>query len=220
MRDKNIRPVAGKPLITHTIEQAFRWGKGTHVVVSTDSPAIAEVAKGCGAEVPFSRPAELSGDESPKIPVIRHALRESERIFGKEFSVVVDLDATAPLRHISDIEGCFQKFLTVKPLTLFSVVRAHRNPYFNMVEENGEGLVSLCKSLPGVHRRQDAPQVYDMNASIYVYAREYLLDEGRKGPLSERSAVYVMEDVSGFDIDREIDLKFIDILLREGLYTP
>lgn len=216
VKNKNIRPLMGKPLIAYTIEQALRWGRGTDIIVSTDSPDIAAVAKSCGAKIPFLRPAELARDETPKVPVIRHALKECETIFGKQYSLVIDLDPTAPIRKKEDLEKCYEKFLNIWPETLFSVVHAHKNPYFNMVEEDGSGFVQLCKKpKAGVHRRQDAPPVYNMNASIYFYQREFLLNESNSAPLSGRSVVHVMDENSAYDIDREIDFKFLEFLAKE-----
>lgn len=218
IKNKNIRPLLGKPLIGYTIEQAKKWGKAADIVVSTDSQEIAEAAKRLGAKVPFMRPSELADDASPKVPVIRHALETCEGIFKRRYEFVVDLDPTAPIRSAADIENSYRLFCERGPLTLFSVVKAHKNPYFNMVEEGEDGFVRLCKGVPGgVGFRQGAPDVYNMNASIYVYRREYLLDEKNTSPFSERSIVYVMNELSAFDIDREIDFKFIEFLTKEGI---
>lgn len=219
VRNKNIRPLLGKPLIAYTIEQASRWGRASDIVVSTDSEEIARVAGDYGAKVPFMRPKELATDESPKLPSIRHALISCEAIFQKSYSVVVDLDPTAPIRKMSDFENCYMQFVEKKPSTLFSVVRAHKNPYFNMVELDSLGHVRLCKNLPdGVNRRQDAPIVYDMNSSIYFYQREYLLDESNRMPYSDHNSIAcVMDDLSAYDVDREVDFKFIEFLVKEGL---
>lgn len=213
---KNIRPLCGKPLIAHTIEQACSWGKAGRVVVSTDSDEIAEVACAYGAEVPFIRPQELARDDSPKLPVVRHALMSCEDLYGETYDVIVDLDATSPMRTVDDLDACYRAFVEHEPRTLFSVVRAHKNPYFNMVEASGEGFVSLCKELPkDVSRRQDAPVVYDMNASIYMYDRGYLLDERNVGPISDRSIVHVMDERASYDVDREIDFQFLEFLMTK-----
>lgn len=219
VKDKNIRDLAGRPLIAYTIIQAQKWSGPAHVVVSTDSERIAEVARCFGAEVPFMRPKNLAGDKAPKIPSIRHALSASEKFFGDRFDIVVDLDVTAPLRKISDLDNCLQLFLRKRADTLFSVVRAHRNPYFNMVEEKKDGFVRLAKGLPGeANRRQDAPRVWDMNASIYFYRREFLLRGKATTPFSDKTAIYVMDDLSRYDIDSELDFKFVEFLIKEGAY--
>ena len=217
VKNKNIRNLMGKPLIAYTIEQALNWGRASEVVVSTDSEEIADVAKKCGALVPFMRPKELAADDSPKIPSIRHAMLKCEEVYKKNYDTIVDLDPTAPIRSISDIENAYKKFIERESCTLFSVIRAHKNPYFNMVELDSLGKVSLCKKLlGGVCRRQDAPAVYSMNASIYVYRREYLAEEANKYAYSDDSDIYVMDDLSGYDIDREVDFRFVEFLVKEG----
>lgn len=212
---KNIRKLMDFPLIYYTINQAKAWGKAKRLVVSTDSKDIAKIAKKYGAEVPFMRPAKLASDTSPKIPAIRHALFSCEKKFKESYDLVMDLDVTSPVRKITDLENALQLFLEKKPKTLFSVVSARRNPYFNMVEEDREGRISYCKPNIDFNRRQDAPNVYDMNASIYIYSRDYLIDEKNNKPVSDNSAIYVMDELSATDIDKEIDFKFIEFLVKE-----
>lgn len=217
VKNKNIRDLNGHPLIYYTIKQALGWGKAKHIVVSTDSEEIAEIAKKYGAEVPFIRPVELATDTAGKVAVIRHALIASEKIFNQKYDFVMDLDVTSPVRTIQDLDNVLNLFLQKKPKTLFSVVNAHRNPYFNMVEETAEGKVILSKTGNFV-RRQVAPKVYDMNASIYIYQREYLLDKPNEGAISDNSIIYLMNETSK-DIDSEIDFKFIEFLIKMGIIS-
>lgn len=220
VKDKNIRLLCAKPLIAYTIEQALEWGKAEHVVVSTDSKRLAQAAAVCGAEVPFMRPARLATDTAPKLESLRHALVESEKKFGHEFDIVVDLDATSPFRKISDLDRCLEMFLKFGPRTLFSVVPARKNPYFNMVEINKKGFAALCKKTRySVTRRQEAPAVFEMNASIYFYSREFLLNKRHQSPISNRSMAYVMDEVSSYDIDKELDFKFAEFLIRGGVWN-
>jgi CMP-N,N'-diacetyllegionaminic acid synthase len=218
VKNKNIRALCGKPLIAHTILQAIKWGQADRIICSTDSEEIASVARQYGAEVPFVRPAELATDLSGKIEVLRHALKAAELGAGVRYPILVDLDATAPVRDVSDIEGALQLFLEKSAKTVFSVVPARKNPYFNMVELDVEGKAVLVKALDAtVKRRQDAPKVYDMNASIYVYDREYLLEEATRSALSDKSYAYVMGELSAFDIDSELDFQFIEFLVSRGV---
>lgn len=216
---KNIRDLAGKPLIYYTIKQALDWGKGKRVVVSTDSEEIARIAKKYGAEIPFLRPAKLASDNAIKEEAIRHALLNCEKIFNEKYDFVMDLDATAPIRSLRDLENAFKLFRNVKPKTLFSVVPARRNPYFNMVEETKSGKVTYCKPNTNYHRRQDAPKVYDMNASIYIYSRDYLLKERNNKPVTNNSIIYKMDELSRQDVDSEIDFKFIEFLVKEKIVS-
>lgn len=221
IKNKNMLPIAGKPLITYTIEIAKKWGRAKRIICSTDSEEIAQIAKTNGVEVPFYRPKELASDTTGKVEVIRHALRTSEEIYKEKFDAVIDLDVTSPLRTTKDLDECLRIFKEKKPEVVFSVTRARRNPYFNMVEINKEGYGALSKvSEKPLLRTQDAPRVYDMNASIYVYSREFLLEEKNKSPLSsKKAAVHVMDDVSAFDIDGLHELKYVEHLIASGVFT-
>jgi len=218
VKNKNIRELAGKPLIAYTIEVAKRWGKASKIICSTDSEDIAMVAKEFGAEIPFMRPYELASDTAGKIPVIKHALIESEKAYGEKFDVVVDLDVTGPVRTVQDLDNALNIFVEKKPEALFSVVESRRNPYFNMIELDDSGFAKVSKMPSGkILRRQDAPKVYDVHASIYFYSREFLLNEDYRGVLdSDRVAAYEMDGKSAIDIDSEMDFKFIEFLLENG----
>jgi len=209
---KNIRLLAGHPLIAYTIARARACPFIDRVVVSTDSDAIAEVAVRYGAEVPFRRPPELATSEAGKIPALQHAVRSLEQA-GPAIDIIVDLDPTSPLRTLDEIEACWRLVQTAETDVVFTVTPARKNPYFNMVEVH-EGYARLVRSPDRtVVRRQDAPDVFDMNASVYAWRRSYLLDNGRVvGP---RSRIVEMPAVRSHDIDSEIDFSFLEFLVRE-----
>jgi CMP-N-acetylneuraminic acid synthetase len=206
---KNIRPLLGKPLIVWTIEQALKVPAIQRVVVSTDSPEIAAVAEAAGARVPFLRPAALATDGAPKIPVIRH-LVDHEKASGVAVSRVVDLDPTSPLRNTADIEKCLS-LLSPDVDVVITGYAAEKNPYFNMVEALPGGGFGLVKTpAAALARRQDAPAVYAMNASIYVWW-ERTLDCGLFGP---RTRLHVMPRERSIDIDSEIDFALVELLMK------
>jgi len=215
VKNKNIREISGKPLILYTIETAKKWGKADRIVCSSDSSDILEIAEKHGVEVPFIRPKELANDDIGKIDVIRHAAIKCEKIFKEKYDIIVDLDVTAPIRKPSDLDNCLKIFNEKKADVVFSVVPARKNPYFNMVEEKEDGFVKLVKPLEKyVLSRQNTPKVYDLNASIYFYDREFLFDKKNETVTStDKAAVYVMDDISAVDIDSELDLKFIGFLI-------
>lgn len=222
VKGKNIRLLAGEPLIAYTIATAKRWGKASNVVCSTDSEEIAEVARKFGAEVPFLRPADLASDTAGKIPAIRHALQACEKIYREKYDLVIDLDATSPIREVEDLNKCLEIFKEKNADVLLSVVESRKNPYFNMLELNEEGFAKISQTKGGerarILRRQDAPKVYDVNASVYVYSRSFLLDESNTTVLStDKLAVHVMPEISSVDIDSELDFKFIEFLVEKGL---
>jgi len=211
---KNVREVAGEPLISHTIRQAKKWDRTTDLVVSTDSKDIATIATECGAQVPFLRPAELATDEAPKLPVIQHALDQMESERETTYDYVVDLNTTAPIRLIEDIEACFQRVHGTKAYNAYTVTEADRNPYFNMIELDEEGYASVSKPPDeSITRRQDAPAVYAMNASVYVYGRDHLATANAVH--SERAAISEMPPERSADVDRPIDLAFVRFLMDD-----
>jgi len=214
---KNIMPLAGKPLIAYTIEVALKWKKMDKLIVSTDNEEIANISKKYGADTPFMRPAELATDDAGKLPVLQHAVKFCEKEYNTRYDAIVDLDPTAPLRKISDLDNALNKFLNSDADVLYSVCRARKSPYFNMVELDENGYAHLSKPLKNkIARRQDSPEVYDMNASIYIFNRDFLLtaDSIHSG----KAIVYVMDDISAFDIDREVDFQFIEFLLEKGVF--
>ena len=218
VKNKNIKPLAGKPLILYTIEQVLEWGKFDKFVVSTDSEEIRNIAKASGAEAPFTRPKELSGDKIGKLAVLRHALSEAERYYSVRFDAVLDLDATSPIRAVEDIDNIVNMFEQKKADCVFSVVKARKNPYFNMVEEQPDGTVRPCKKAPfDILARQSEPAVYEMNASLYVYGRDFLLDESNKTPYCKRAYAYKMQDKAAVDIDTEANFKYIEFLVKEEM---
>jgi len=217
IKNKNIRPLCGKPLIAHTILQAKQWGRADRLICSTDSEEIAGIAHQFGAQVPFMRPAELATDTAGKLDVLKHAVLAAEKHYQEQYQIIIDLDVTAPVRKISDIQGALDMFLDKRPKNIFSVTPSRKNPYFNMVEINQTGSVALSKDGGSFLRRQDAPLVYDANASIYVYDRDYLVDESTKQVISDKTLVYLMDEFSAFDIDSEVDFQFVEFLVNKGL---
>ena len=212
--NKNLREINGKPLMAYTIEQALQSKLFEHVVISTDSEKIAETAKAFGAKAWFLRPAELALDEAPKLPVIRHAFQGSENHFGHTFDVLVDLDVTSPLRKVEDITGSYQQFVDEDADILITAYPAKKNPYFNMVElVNGK--VQLIKQLDTFPQfRQNAPQVFDMNASIYIWKRDSLLKYDTL--FVEKTSLYIMPEERSVDIDTQLDWNFVEYMFEKS----
>jgi CMP-N,N'-diacetyllegionaminic acid synthase len=211
--NKNVKEILGKPLIAFSIQQALESRLFDKIVVSTDSVEIREIAKRYGAESWFSRPAELSSDDSPKIPVIQHALEESEKKFSCKFDHIIDLDATSPLRNVEDIRKAYKVFLKDGFDNLISGTRSRKNPYFNMIESKN-GKVELSKQLKNTPvNRQQSPQVYDMNASIYVWSRDFLLKNNSL--FSGNLGFYEMPEDRSIDIDSSLDWEIVKMIMEK-----
>ena len=218
VKGKNIREINGKPLIYWSIMQALKWGKADDMIVSTDSESIANIARKYGAQIPFIRDEQLATDISGKVSVIKDAWEKCENIYNKKYDYVIDFDVTAPLRKIEDIDGCLDVAIKNKALNVFSVVNAHRNPYFNMIEPIADNRAVICKERDiNILSRQEAPKAYDMNASIYVYSREFM-QKNIQSVLTDKTYFYIMNDISRYDIDSELDFKVMELFLEKGLW--
>ena len=219
IQKKNIAKLLGRPLIYYTIKFVLECRDiFNRVVISTDDEEIASIARYYGVDVPFMRPKELATDASGKIGVLRHALKSCERIYTEKYDIIIDLDITAPIRTKDDISKCLATFKLENPDVLFTVVNSRKNPYFNMVEINN-GIVQLCKKPERLLlRRQDAPKVYDINTSIYVYSRDFLMNPRNNSVFSGKNiSIHLMDDISAIDIDSPLDLKYIEFLIKNKL---
>ncbi len=212
--DKNIKEVNGKPLIGYTIDFAKKLGYD--ILLSTDSERISKVAENCGLDsYGYIRPDWLATDQAGKVDVIYNALQFAERKFSKTYDYVLDLDVTSPLRTEDDIKQALELVKSnTEALDVFSVSRAVKNPYFNMVEKNENGFYDLSKSKQDFFSRQSAPEVYELNASFYIYKKAFF-EAGYKSPITPKSLAFVM-DHECFDIDDELALSFLEFLLKEN----
>ena len=210
---KNIRDIDGIPLIAYTIQQALEaFG---HVIVSTDSREIASISERYGASVPFLRPANLATDQSTKFPVIRHALFEYEKLTGNNYDIVVDLDPTSPLRTIKDIDNCVKLLIEKEASNVITAMKSRRSPYFNLIERYEDGKIDLSKPISSpITHRQGSPECYDMNASIYVWERDSILNTDTV--FLDRTELYIMPEERSIDIDSEIDFRFVEYLIKSN----
>ena len=194
VKNKNIRSLLGKPLIAYSILHAKASGLFDGIAVSSDSQLILDTAKAYGADILVERPAELATDEAPKVPAIQHCVRTAEQLKATTFDIIVDLDATSPLRSAADIREAVRLLEERGVSNVITGAPARRSPYFNLVELDKDGVARLSKPLAApIARRQDAPKCYDMNASIYVWRRNALFC--KSVDLQQRYAV--VRDASG-----------------------
>jgi CMP-N-acetylneuraminic acid synthetase len=213
VKNKNIRPMLGRPLIQYTVDQAIASNLFKYISVSSDSNEILEAVSKYQEVRRIQRPNELASDTAGKIPAIRHAVSESEKIHGMKFDVIIDLDCTSPLREASDIVEALNVFKKENAPNLITGMPARRSPYFNMVEQKEDGSIQLAK-IPAkpLLRRQDAPACFDMNASIYIWKRDVLFSEDKV--ILPKTALYVMPEERSWDIDSEMDFEFVEYLLK------
>lgn len=210
---KNIRNLNGLPLIAYSINHAKQFATlyRSDITLSTDSAEIIETAAKFGLTTKYIRPENLSNDSSGKAETLQQVLEFEEKNRGKRYDYILDLDLTSPLRNVEDLESAFKKIHeNVNALNLFSVNKASRNPYFNMVEIQENGFYGLVKK-GNFLTRQSAPIVYELNASFYFYKRSFFDQEVLK-TITERSLVYELEHIC-FDLDHPIDFEFMEYLM-------
>ena len=175
---KNLRPLAGKPLLAHGIEWALSTKVFQRVLLSTDSEEIARVGLKFGAEAPFLRPPELARDDTPMLPVLLHALR-FVMTQGCAPDVIVLLQPTAPFRRACDLVEAMA-LLNSRPDADSAVsveqIPDHYSPHYAMRVEGGRLLPFLAEGA-GVTRRQDAPPAFTRNGQFYATRRRTLLDK-------------------------------------------
>lgn len=211
---KNVRPLAGRPLIVHTLETALaRRARFHRVVVSTDDPEIAELARASGADVPFLRPAELAADHSPTLPVIRHALHEIEALDGVRLDWVCLLQPTAPLRAPEDLDAALDLAAAGGCDSVISVVRVFAHHPILMKKIEGDRLLPFCLEEREGTRRQDyQPAAYMRNGAIYLSRREAL----ERGSIwGEEIRPLEMPPERSLNIDDPLDFKLAELLLAE-----
>ena len=212
LKKKNVRLLKGKPLIAHTLLQANSTDIFDAISVSSDSKEILDVASDYGVEHLIQRPHELATDKASKLLTIRHCLKSVEVITGVKFDVIVDLDVTSPLRSVDDINNAVNLLNEQNASNVITGVPSRRSPYFNMVELDNNGIARLSKPPKDkFFRRQDSPQCYDMNASIYAWNRKCLLESD--SIWNEQTRLYLMSE-EVMDIDSLVDFEIVELLMN------
>ena len=173
--DKNLRPLAGRPLIAYAHDAAVASGSIDRLVLSTDSEEIAAIGRDVGIEVPFLRPPELASDDSPMQPVVEHAVREVEGT-GWFPDLVVLLQPTAPLRRGEHIRRAVEIARESGCTSVVSVVAipAHFSPAYAMKVVEGR-LENYLPEGATVTRRQDSPAAFSRDGTVYVVRRDTLI---------------------------------------------
>ncbi len=206
---KNVRLLGGVPLIVHSIRHARATGLFDAVVISTEDPEVRRIAEDERVDLVVERPAELATATAGKVPAIVHAVEVAEATLGGDFDVVVDLDATSPLRLPEDVVAAVA-LLERDPdaVNVITATPARRSPYFNLVERSTDGVVQLARPTdPPVLRRQDAPECFDMNASIYVWWRATL--HSGLPVVNPGTRLHVMPEERSHDVDSELDWSIV-----------
>lgn len=216
IKKKNIVDFGGKPLVAWTIRAAIDSKKFDHVVVSTDSKQIREIALNEGAQVPFLRDEKLSGDNVLSAIALKDAVKKSEDYFGKKYDVICELQATSPLRDANDVVEAVSKFYKNPSAdSLYSVYELnHFHPKkIKKIDSNGF-LEDLCShfSESKIGRRQDAKSLYVRNGAIFVMKRDVLFENNDR--VGKNCLAYIMPEEKSLNIDSLTDLEVGKVLLK------
>ena len=210
---KNTRMLPnGLTLLDHTLWYAQISQCFDDIVLSTDITNARMYER--GGIIVVDRPPELASDEAGKVPAIRHAMLAAEYSRGCTFDQIVDLDVTAPLRNLDDIRGFCAKLDSMEHGNLVSVCKARRSPYFNLIEPYKYGGYSLIRRTSTIVRSQDAPECYELNASMYGWHRQALLG-GWDNVMSWDTDIFEMPRERSWDIDDEHDLDIVEFLMSK-----
>lgn len=211
IKEKNIYRICGKPLISYTIEAANASKYLDDVVVTTNDLKIADIARACGASVPFMRPEELARDTSPSIEAVMHAIHTLHDM-GKSFDVLLLLQPTSPLRTSVDIDAAVEEFFKMGRRFLASVSPVRDHPL--LVRTIGaDGCLTKMLNQSSTCRRQDMPPYYRVNGAIYICnTAELSLDTS----FNDALVPYVMEKSHAVDIDNMGDISLAEYYLKNN----
>lgn len=216
IKNKNIRNFAGNPLPYYSISSIDLFLKRTKIeinydiVINTDSRELIEMMEENPlreVEIIMRKP-ELCNGAIGKIEVVRDCFFQMRERTGKNYDMVVDLDITSPLRRAEDLENLIKKHRETNADVTTSVTDARRNPYFNQLKRTEHGFKKVIES--DFTARQQAPQIFDMNASLYAYNPEYLMTG--KGVLDGYCECIEMKDTGILDLDHENDFALMEVI--------
>ena len=211
---KNIRLLAGKPLIAYAIESSIKSKIFSHVVVSTEDKEIARISQKFGAEVPFLRPKKLATDSTGMTEVVLHGLKKLHAL-GYDFDTFVNRDCTVPFLRNKDVAGSIRLLKRKNCNAVFGVYRQHLNPYFNIMELDSNGFLKLVKN-KGKRSvsRQTAPIVYQLNG-LFVYNTEKFFKY--RNDILLNALPYEIPIETGFMIDTEFEFKLAEFIIQKKI---
>lgn len=210
LKDKNIKEMNGKPLMAYTVEAAVDSGIFDTVHVSTDSEKYADIARKCGADVPFLRSDEKASDSASSWDVVKEVLNRYREL-GKDYDNAVLLQPTSPLRDSTDIIKAFELFTERSAGAVISVCEVDHSPILsNVLPENLslDGFISKKSSGP----RQMYDSYYRLNGAIYIVNINYLYDD--INIYREGSYAYIMDKRKSVDIDDAFDFEIAEFIMK------
>jgi CMP-N,N'-diacetyllegionaminic acid synthase len=217
---KNIKLLAGEPLIAYTIREARKSRYVTRLIVSTDDEEIARIARGYGAEVPFMRPVELALDHVTDLPVSQHCLTWLREHENYQPEIVVHLRPTAPLRTVVHIDQGIELLLNSPEAdAVRSVCPASEHPLKMWTIKDNWLIPFVSEDAYGIEEaynqpRQNLPQAFIQNGSVDVVRAKVIMDQN--SVTGRRIKAFVMDELDSVNIDSPLDWALAEILMEGG----
>ncbi len=212
---KNIRPISGIPLIAYTIAEALRSEHITRYIVSTDDEEIRQVALQYGADAPFLRPAEFSGDTASSVSAMQHAVSWAEQQEGIKYDYVIELMCTNPMKTVADIDAVIEKLVTTGADSVIAIHKLEDHHPIRIKKIVDDKIVDFClPEVPEMRRQDLKPDAYIRSGSIYGLRRDHLMIEGRRYG-SENSRPYILPPERAVNVDTEIDFLIAERLISQ-----
>ena len=209
---KNIKKIAGNPLISYTINEAKKAKYLTRIVVSTEDKKIAKISKKYGVDV-IPRPKKLASDRTPSELVCQQVIKYLKNNEDFETDVVVVLQPTSPLRKAEDINLAIKKFLKSDCSSVVSITEVQHSPYwmYKMDKSKMKKILTDKK----ITRRQDSPLIYQLNGAIYVTKKETIME--KNSLIGKNMFGYIMPYERSIDIDSQIDFDLAELLINKKI---
>lgn len=214
---KNLRVLAGKPLIQYSISEALKSKMLTDYVVSTDDSEIQDFALSLGAQAPFLRPAELASDTASSADALIHAVKFMEDVVGQKYEIVVEIMSTNPFKTHRDIDGCISKLQRTGANAVVAVHQIFDSHPRRIKKIENDRLVDFCVSEIPESRRQDLkPEAFLRSGSIYAVRKEFLLNSKARYD-NENTRPYILDANRVINIDEEKDFLLAETLIQSGI---
>ena len=208
LKDKNIKPLHNKPLIYYSINAAIESKMFSHVMVSTDSERYAEIARECGAEVPFLRSSQMSSDTAGSWDVVKEVLGG----YTERFDTVCHLQPTSPLRTAEDIINGYREFTEKGADAVTGVCEMDHSPLWSMTLDDTLSLTEFRRGLTDAPR-QKLPTYYRINGALYIRKINY---NGGINILDTNEYAFIMDRGRSVDIDNIDDFNYAEFLMGEN----
>jgi CMP-N-acetylneuraminic acid synthetase len=212
---KNIKPIAGIPLIGYTISEALKSNLLSRYIVSTDDKEIQKVAIQCGADAPFLRPSIYSTDEASSVSAMQHAVKWVEKQDGIKYDYVIELMCTNPMKTVEDIDSSIEKLIKTQADSVIAIhqLEDHHPARIKKIVE--DKIIDFCVPEIPESRRQDLkPKAYIRSGSIYALKRDYLMQEGKRYG-SDNSRPYILPPERAVNIDTELDFMVAELMIKK-----